>query len=345
MRAGAPVAIFRNVRTSAEPTYAVQMARPFLQVLARYPAVPRELVEGSGSAPEDQRLPVAASQQFLQEMTELVGEQNLGLLAARETPLGTFEVLEFVAFSAPTWRAAIETAFRYIHLMNEAADFRIEITGTKAHLMLQSSVPLTRAGIDFQSATLYLTAARWFGRREPELEVWFTYPEPADLTEHRATFGAAELRFDAPWNGFVHDAALLDAEVAGADPKVHAILRHHAERLLSELGAGDGLVAQVRGQLLASLKDGPLTAPALASRMGVARRTLTRRLAEHHTSFSELLDGVRREAATYYVASSDHSLVDIAFLVGFSESSTFVRAFRRWHGVAPMAYRRAHRKS
>jgi AraC-like DNA-binding protein len=321
------------------------MARPFLRVLARYPKFPRELLEDTGSAAEDLRLPVAASQQFLQEMSELVGEENLGLLAARETPLGTFEVLEFVAFSAPTWRAAIETAFRYIHLMNEAADFRIEITETKAHVVLRSSVPLTRAGIDFQSATLYLTAARWFGRHKPELEVWFTYPEPADLTEHRATFGAAKLRFDAPWNGFVHDAALLDAELLGADPKVHAILRQHAERLLSELGAGDGVVAHVRGQLLESLKDGPLSASAVASRMGVARRTLTRRLAEHGTSFSELLDGVRREAATYYVSSSDHSLVDIAFLVGFSESSTFVRAFRRWHGVAPMAYRRAQRKS
>jgi AraC-like DNA-binding protein len=79
--------------------------------------------------------------------------------------------------------------------------------------------------------------------------------------------------------------------------------------------------------------------------MGVTRRTLTRRLAEHGTSFTKLLDEVRREAATYYVITSDHTLVDIAFLVGFSESSAFVRAFKRWHGVAPMAYRRARRGS
>jgi AraC-like DNA-binding protein len=320
------------------------MARPFFRVLARYPEVPRELLAGAESAPEDLRLPVAAGQQFLKHMADLLGDESLGLLAARETPLGTFEVLEFVAFSAPTLRAAIETAFRYIHLMNEAADFRIEIAGTKAQLVLHSSVPLTRAGIDFQSAMLLLTAVRWFGRQPPELEVWFTYPEPADLSEHRATFGDAKLRFLAPWNGFVHDAALLDMRVPGADPKVHAILRQHADRLLSELAPGNGLVAQVRAQLLESLQDGPLSASAVAERMGVARRTLTRRLAEHGTTFTELLDGVRREAATYYVSGSDHNLVDIAFLVGFSESSTFVRAFKRWHGVAPMAYRRAHAK-
>lgn len=323
----------------------MQLARPFLRVLARYPKYPRELLESAESGAEDLRLPVGPSQLFLQHMMELVEEPNLGLLAARESPLGTFEVLEFVAFSAPTWRAAIETAFRYMHLMNEAADFRIEVAGAKAQLVLSSTVPLSRAGIDFQVATLHLTATRWFGRQPPELEVWFTYPEPADLTEHRAIFGAAELRFQAPWNGFVHDAALLDDRLPGADPKVHAILREHADRLLSELAVGGGLVEQVRAQLLESLKDGPLTASAVAARMGITRRTLTRRLAEHGTSFSELLDGLRREAATYYVKASGQSLVDIAFLVGFSESSVFVRAFKRWHGVTPMAYRRAQQRT
>jgi AraC-like DNA-binding protein len=331
------------VHNTAEPTYAVQMARPFLRVLARYPKFPPELREGADSGPEDLRLPVAPSQLFLEHMAKLVGEPNLGLLAARETPLGTFKVLEFVAFSAQTWRGVVETAFRYVHLMNEAADFRIEVVRSQAHIVLASKVPLSRPGIDFQSAMLHLTTTRWVGRQAPELEVWFTYPEPSDLTEHRAIFGTAKLCFDAPYNGFVHDAARLDEPVPSADPEVHAILRKHAERLLAELASGDGLVEHVRMQLLESLKEGPMTASDVAKGMGVTRRTLTRRLAEHGTKFSELLDDVRRKAATYYVAATEHSLIDIAFLVGFSESSAFVRAFKRWHGVAPMADRRAQR--
>lgn len=333
------------MRTSDAPTYSVQMAKPFFRVLARYPAFPRELLEGAETAPDDVRLPVVESQQFVEQAAAMVGEESLGLLAALETPLGTFEVLEFVAFSAPTWRVAVETAFRYVHLMNEAADFRIEVVGSKAHIVLASKVPLTRPGIDFQSATFHLTASRWFGRQAPELEVWLTYPEPRDLGLHRQIFGDAKLCFDAPWNGFVHDASLLDFVVPGADPTVHALLRQHAERLLAEASAGDDLVQQVRAQLLESLKDGPLTASSVAARMGVTRRTLTRRLSQQGTSFTELLDGVRKQAATYYVVTSDHSVIDIAFLVGFSESSAFVRAFKRWHGMAPMAYRRAERNT
>jgi AraC-like DNA-binding protein len=156
-------------------------------------------------------------------------------------------------------------------------------------------------------------------------------------------FGGARLCFDAPWNGFVHDAALLDARVPGADPKLHAMLRQHAEHLLSELAQGGGLVEQVRLQLLESLKEGPLSAASVAAGIGVTRRTLTRRLAQHGTTFTALLDDVRRQAATHYLTGSDHTLVDIAFLLGFSESSAFIRAFRRWYGMAPMAYRRAQR--
>ena len=67
----------------------------------------------------------------------------------------------------------------------------------------------------------------------------------------------------------------------------------------------------------------------------MTRRTLTRRLQKEGTSFTELLDDVRRQAALHYLDKSEHSVEDIAFLLGFSESSAFVRAFKRWQGMAP----------
>jgi AraC-like DNA-binding protein len=331
------------VPAKSEPTYALQIVKPFWKVLRRYPQIPAALLGGDDAAPEDVRVPVAAGQQFLEYAVNVTGEPNLGLIAARETAVGAFEALEFAAFSAPTWRAAVETAFRYTRVMNEAADFRIEIVGDKAQLKLLSTVPLTRAGIDFQSAAFHVAARRWIDWRPPELEVWITYPEPADLSEHRAVYGDAKLRFDAPWNGFVYDASRLATPLASADPSLHAVLRDHAERLLAALAPGEGVVEQVRAQVVASLKDGPLAAVDLAARMGITRRTLTRRLQREGTSFTALLDDVRRQAAQHYLDASDHSVEDIAFLLGFSESSAFVRAFKRWHGMAPTSYRRAQR--
>jgi AraC-like DNA-binding protein len=331
------------VRTLLQPTYATQVLRPFWSFLRRYPQLPAALIEKAETADPERRVPVAEAQELLRGAVVLTGEQNLGLLAAREIQLGAFEVLEYAAASAPTWRAALETAFRYSHLMNEAANFHLDVVGDKAHVVLHSTVPLVRAGVDFQSAAFHVVVTNWLDPMPTEAEVWFSLAAPQDDSEYQKTFGPNALVFDAPFNGFVFDAARLETKLVSSDASLHGVLRQHAERLLAELAKGDGLVERVRAQVLATLKDGPVAAEDVAAQMGVTRRTLTRRLAQHGTSFTALLEEVRRQAATHYLRSTEHSIEDIAFLLGFSESSPFVRAFKRWTGLAPAAYRRASR--
>lgn len=334
----------KSVPTSTEPTYALQLVKPFWSILGRYPELSALVEQDAGEPPADTRVPVSDAQRFLQYVVDRTGEQDLGLLAAQETRIGAFDVLEFVAFSAPTRRAAADTMLRYIRLVNQAADFRIEVIEGRAHVMLNSTVPLTRAGIDFQSGALFMTAIRWFGEQPDNLEVWLTYPRPDDTSQHVATFGGAMLRFDAPWDGFVFDADQLNREIVSADPAGHRVLREHLEGLLAKLSPGDGVVEQVRARLLSSLQDGAPTAEACAEGMGVTRRTLTRRLAAHGTTYTKLLADVRLQAAQQYLSRTDHTVDDIAFLLGFSESSAFTRAFQRWQGTPPAAYRRQQRQ-
>jgi AraC-like DNA-binding protein len=333
------------VRASSEPTYALQMLRPFLKLLRQQPQIPSAALDELEAVAAERRIPIAQAQELLRGAVALTGDQDLGLRAARATEVGAFEVLEYAAASAPTWRAALETIFRYSHLMNEAADYRLEVVGSKAHVVLHSTVPLTRAGLDFQSAAFHVAVARWQDPASPELEVWFAHEAPADLGEYRATFGTSQLIFGAPWNGFVFDAARLDTKVPSDDPSLHRVLRQHADRLLAELAPGDSLVERVRGHILSTLRGGPASAEDTAARLRMTRRTLTRRLSQEGTSFSALLEDVRRHTAVHYLQTTEHSVEDIAFLLGFSESSPFVRAFKRWTGMAPMAYRRAHARA
>lgn len=329
----------------AEATYASQLVRPFGSLLKRYPMVPEVLWKGILEAPASQRWSVRDGQAFLAQMVELTGDPDLGLKAAQETHVGAFDVLEYVALSAATRRGALQTVFRYIHLMNGAADFSLNEKGAMAQVELRSRVPLTRAGIDFQSAALFLSTRRWFGPLEPGTEVLFSYAEPEDTSEHRAVFAGAELRFGAPFNGFRFTAAELAWPLRSANPDTHAVLRAHLERLAREQSTADGeLTARVRAALFASLSKGPPNADNLAQTMGIARRTLTRRLSREGASFNALLSEVRRQAGKRYLAETDHTIDDIAFLLGYSESSAFVRAFRRWEGQSPAAYRRALRQ-
>ena len=162
-----------------EPTYALQVVRPFWKLLRRYPQIPSQLIDEAEATPPDQRVPVAQGQALLEGAVALTGDPNLGLLAARATELGAFEVLEYVAVSAPTWRAAIECVFRYSHLMNEAADFRLEIEGGKDRFALIEQLFLAipfehseaigdqdiavwlMAGIAVEAAEAFPDYARW----------------------------------------------------------------------------------------------------------------------------------------------------------------------------------------
>lgn len=325
-----------------EPTYARQMLRPFWRLLRRYPQIPSELLDqAEATAPE--RMPVAKAQELLSATVAMTGDEDLGLRAAAEAEVGAFDVLEYVAFSAPNWRAALETTFRYSHLMNEAAAFRLEIHGSSAHMILHSTVPLTRAGVDFQSAAFHHVVKRWLAPTVPELEVWFAHDEPADTTQYRKTFEGSKLRFAAPWNGFVYDAARLDTPLPSHAPALFSALREHADAQLKALTPETELPEQVRAHIESMLHEGRSGAELVAQRLHMSRRTLTRRLEHHGTSYRELLELVRKRAATHYLSTTEHSVEDIAFMLGFSESAPFVRAFKRWTGSAPMSYRRQHR--
>jgi AraC-like DNA-binding protein len=73
----------------------------------------------------------------------------------------------------------------------------------------------------------------------------------------------------------------------------------------------------------------------------MSRRSLQRRLGASGASFAELVDAVRRERAQVFLDAGDVSLVEVSWLVGFSEQSAFTRAFKRWTGRSPAEYRRS----
>jgi AraC-like DNA-binding protein len=117
-----------------------------------------------------------------------------------------------------------------------------------------------------------------------------------------------------------------------------------SERLVTDYLARldrDDVVAQVKRELLGHFPTGTPTQTTVARAVGLSARTLHRRLAEAGTSFEKLLDETRRELAAEYVRRTDYSVGEVAYLLGFAETSSFNRAFRRWNGQSPSEFRRA----
>ncbi|MGR3678898.1 MAG: helix-turn-helix transcriptional regulator [Paracoccaceae bacterium] len=79
----------------------------------------------------------------------------------------------------------------------------------------------------------------------------------------------------------------------------------------------------------------------IARKLGLSARSFHRRLAEHGLSFQTLTEETRREIATAMLQDERYSLFEVAFLTGYSEQSAFNRAFKRWMGMTPAAYRKS----
>jgi AraC-like DNA-binding protein len=184
-----------------------------------------------------------------------------------------------------------------------------------------------------------------FTKAERPLEVVLPYARDRFSEEVEAAlkapvrYGGAQLEL-----AFRSEVAALP--LSTANPSLHNVVAAHAEAALSRLLREktpevdpSALIAEVRAAVVARLEAGDANLPDVAEAVGLSARTLQRRLSEAGTSLRELVDEARREAALQELERDDVSITEVAFLLGFSETSAFDRAFRRWTGKAPAEYR------
>jgi AraC-like DNA-binding protein len=138
------------------------------------------------------------------------------------------------------------------------------------------------------------------------------------------------------------DAGLLDRPIPRADACLFGYLAKRADDLLARLPAYANATQRVRADIGAMLARGEPRLETIARAMAVSARTLHRRLAREGSRFSTLVDEVRRERALVLLEDRTLSCSEIAFLLGYAEPAVFFRAFKRWTGMSPHAYR--HRR-
>jgi AraC-like DNA-binding protein len=110
-------------------------------------------------------------------------------------------------------------------------------------------------------------------------------------------------------------------------------------RYLADLNHGDNVSARLKRLLQERLPSGDPSQDELAALLHMTTRSLQRRLAELGTTYRELINQTRHELSLEYLAQRQHSISDIAYLLGFAEVSAFTRAFKRWTGQSPTAWR------
>jgi AraC-like DNA-binding protein len=149
-------------------------------------------------------------------------------------------------------------------------------------------------------------------------------------------------RFGQPWDELVFTRAALATPHLAPSGEMTELAERRLHRQVADLPAIESFAGRVRQALVEELRLGEPTLPRLAARLRMSERTLQRRLSSEGTSMQALLDEARREISLRRLAESNQSIAEISFLLGFAEVRAFHRAFKRWTGSTPAAYRQSH---
>ncbi|MBF5041572.1 MULTISPECIES: AraC family transcriptional regulator [Myxococcaceae] len=337
-------------RTGSDVFLRTQLVRPFLAAVRARGGDADALVREFGLGADAEMAPdvfVSISQlrAFLVAAERAVGDPLLGVHTAPLFPRGAWGLVEFATRNAPRVRDAFARLARYGRLLDDVVRFTYVEEGQEGRL--SQEVPglpggLGRHANEFWMAALLGETARAIGRPLRPVRVWLAHPaprEPGLLAGLAEALGTSALSFGAEANAFALSAADLDAPLLSADPALLQHLDAHAEQALRHVPVPGGLALHVRQRLRQHLGQRLPGVAEVARALRMSPRTLQRRLADEGTSFQALVDAVREEQARLYVKESERALDEVAWLLGYSEKSTFLRAFRRWTGTTPGQYR------
>ncbi len=282
-------------------------------------------------------VPVAVS--LFERARALSGNPGIGIQLGLQMRASAHGYLGFAAMTASTLREALETATRFVPTRTNALGLSLHVTERSASLVIEERADFgpARDTILFALAVGIWQIGDALTGRELTGAADFAFPKPAYL-ERIGGFRQL-LRFGQPVTQLIFDASALDLPLTMADPVSRQLAYSELERSLGELGEQE-ILARVRGAL-GGKNGGFRSLKEVASGLHLSTRTLKRRLAEQGVTYSHVLEEQRREKALLLLRSPALSLDEVAEQLGYSDTSNFRRAFRRWTGVSPGTYRRS----
>ncbi len=337
-----------TVQHSVPAGYADQL----VQLVRRWNVTADEMLSPVGlseTAVQDPhgRLPVEMFGTLLERARSLTGEPGLGFYLGLQKRVSMYGYLGFAAMSAGSLGEALEIFVRFTPTLTTSISLRLHVEGGMASLFIEEHFDL---GASRDIALINLTVGMrevgraLTGRNLDGDHVDIALAEPSYL--HRFKHLVPNTRWNQPITRVVFDAALLDLPLAQADRVAVKLARDQCERALDALGYDGDFVERVRRSVSnAESAPGFRSLDDVAARLAVSPCTLKRRLAAQGLSFSSLVDRERREKALILLESPKLSLDQVATRLGYSTVTNFVRAFHRWTGGTPAAYRRERRPS
>jgi AraC-like DNA-binding protein len=310
----------------------VQAAGVTLEPLLKKAGLTKQQVEDL-----DARLSVQCQIRFLNLAASALQDEYLGFHLGQLAEIRQLGLLYYVPASSETLGEALHRVARYSSMSNESLslncikgkDIRIVINyvGVARHL--------DRHQIEGWLTALIRLCRKLTGCRVEPSAVRLIHRRAGNSSEFAAFLGG-DIEFGATIDEVVFAAPIAGIPVVSADPYLNKLLIANCEEALSHRLTKHGpFRAVVENAIAPLLPHGSARASEIACRCGLSQRTFERRLTSESLTSSQVLDDLRRDLATQYLADHNLSVSQIAWLVGYQQISAFTNAFKRWTGKTP----------
>jgi len=264
---------------------------------------------------------------------------NLGLEVARVTPPGANPLLDYLVATSDTVASGVQQLARYLRLLGNPVVLDTHHEGDD-EVRVQMAGGAATFSLEFLAALMVLRLRTETDGRFTVTSICFQHT-PDDADAFGRTLGCA-LRPASSWNGLSVPMDSWTLPLRRRDPVLRHVLEAHADAVIARMPTRTGLALDVQRALAARVMGGDTRVVALARELAMSGRTLQRRLAAEGVSYQRLLDDARKEAAGRHLSEPTLAICEVAYLVGYSEPAPFHRAFKRWYGMTPEAFRHTH---
>ncbi len=279
---------------------------------------------------------------LVQAIWSTLQDEYMGFAATRSKP-GTFAAMGYLVIACQSLESVYKRACSFYSLFDKPILMRLAIDPAceEASLTLESEAPLADPQHFFQESLLVIwhRFSCWLiGERIVLNRVEFNYDCPSNVSEYRHLFNCS-LHFNQPHTRLCFHSRYLGMPLVQDERTLKDFLKVSPADLLAKPDDSSTFTGRIRRLLGKDLTQSLPDFESVAQQLNVSPQTLRRRLKQENSSFQEIKDYMRRDVAIYYLGRQELSINEIAFKVGFTEPSTFHRAFKKWTGLTPGAYR------
>ena len=305
--------------------------------LFREHGIDPELMYDSGA-----RVSIEQFQKLDVKAAELSGDECYGLKGAEYFRPAHLGALGFAWLASSTLRTAFERLSRYARVINEKLTVTLAEDDDRLYrITVDAKLPLLQQRIreDGQMAALIKFCRIIAGKDFVPSKVQFRHAEPRNSAPYFALF-QCPVEFSADTTSMLMPLDMVDRRLTGSNDQLAKLNEHIVVKYLAHSEKND-IVNRVKTAIIDGLGSGGVTEASVADNLHMTPRNIHRKLQKENTSFKTLMTEIRRELAQQYIQDRSKTLTEISFLLGFSEVSSFSRAYKGWTGQPPSEARQA----